>query len=317
MTFSPSLVLITKYFNRRLGLANALVSVLGSFLFTTMMPLYLDLFVPQFGFMKTLRILSSLPAVMVILCAFVYRVPKSCGQNSKMRDQNMRKMNNNGSKSSFCNKKLLDKNYILWVNAVALCDYGFSIMFAFVIQFYFIATKNHDKSTMIVIVSISAAFGRFATGIVSDHPKISRLRVQQCAMFIFGVTYIIAPNLHSKVAIAIVCIVLGFTNGANIVMLAPVCFELMGPKNTSQGLGFAFLFKSLFIILGPISAGVLFDITGELSVPFYIAGMIAVFASFLLCFASVERKKMNLKPQIEKSQEKRTDETDMKGEGSV
>lgn len=94
LAYAPSLVILGHYFDKRLGLANGIVTA-GSSSFTMIMPLLLDKSLEVLGLSITFNLLALLMSL-VMLCALTFKEGSSIGGGKKSK--NKRRTRNEGAK---------------------------------------------------------------------------------------------------------------------------------------------------------------------------------------------------------------------------
>nr|KAG5703948.1 hypothetical protein BaRGS_020545 [Batillaria attramentaria] len=125
-----------------------------------------------------------------------------------------------------------------------------------------------------------------ANGLVTfgDLHSVSRVRIQQAAFLVMGVTTTCAPLAGSFTSLLVVAVVLGMCDGTVFCMFGPVAFDLVGPVDSAQALGFVFGLLALPASLGPPLAGLLYDHFGNYNLAFHVAGVPLLAGAALMCF---------------------------------
>lgn len=135
LAYAPSLVILGHYFDKRLGLANGIVTA-GSSTFTMIMPLILDESLKHFGIPTTFVFLTFLMSTLM-LCALTFRerpVPPasssgceeiakqkiSCSSTSSNSLNNLStRTDEHQSSQNFINRSIWsNKLYLLWITAI-------------------------------------------------------------------------------------------------------------------------------------------------------------------------------------------------------
>lgn len=88
-------------------------------------------------------------------------------------------------------------------------------------------------------------------------------RVVNCVLAVFQVVSFIALGLMSMLipqcsvfeGLVVVCVFLGLCDGCFLTMMAPIAFELVGPMQASQAIGYLLGLMSLPMTAGPPIAG--------------------------------------------------------------
>ncbi|XP_037698512.1 monocarboxylate transporter 10 isoform X2 [Choloepus didactylus] len=85
-------------------------------------------------------------------------------------------------------------------------------------------------------------------------------------------------------ALIAVCLIMGLFDGCFISIMAPIAFELVGPQDVSQAIGFLLGFMSIPMTVGPPVAGFLREKLGSYDVAFFLAGIPPLIGGAILCF---------------------------------
>ncbi|XP_075263790.1 monocarboxylate transporter 10-like isoform X2 [Convolutriloba macropyga] len=315
LTFTPSLVMLAKHFDKRIGLVNGLVTFCGSCLFTVVTPFLLNWILSITTLRMTFRIQSISTIIMFLFSLFTYKLPRNdiskIDKHKQKQKSSTLELNSEKSKSRvLIQRDFYTRDYLLWTLSIGVAHFGFSIIYTFIVPYYLEATTSETGDRMVSVLAFSAAIGRFTIGAVSDLSFVSRVRVQQCCVIIVALIYTSLPHLKSGYVIAPLLSVLGFANGGFVVLLGPVCYDIVGRDKASQALGNALFVCSLFTISGPATGGKIFDVTESLRVPFYSAGVSAFVGALLMTFVAGRTKMSSEKKKVAVS-------SSSEGEGQV
>ncbi|KAG5276584.1 hypothetical protein AALO_G00107350 [Alosa alosa] len=99
---------------------------------------------------------------------------------------------------------------------------------------------------------------------------------------------------------------MGLFDGCFICIMAPIAFELVGPQDVSQAIGFLLGMMSVPMTVGPPIAGYLRDRLMSYDVAFYLAGIPPLIGGAMLCLIPwVERwRKARLAKEAKESPQK-------------
>ena len=112
-----------------------------------------------------------------------------------------------------------------------------------------------NAEMLVICIGVSSGVSRLIAGKLADMPGVNRIRMQQLAFFLLGVSTAsipLAPNFPALVAIVLV---LGISDGCFVCLLGPIAFDLLGPVDMPQGLGCLLGLMSGPMTLGPPLAG--------------------------------------------------------------
>ena len=114
-----------------------------------------------------------------------------------------------------------------------------------------------EANAAILVMSLGATSGvsRLICGKVADIPKINRIRMQQFAFFIMGISTACIPFANNFYVLVVIVLIMGVCDGCFICLLGPIAFDLLGPSGAAQGLGCLLGLMSLPMTAGPPIAG--------------------------------------------------------------
>ncbi|MEQ2309133.1 hypothetical protein AMECASPLE_035469, partial [Ameca splendens] len=88
------------------------------------------------------------------------------------------------------------------------------------------------------------------------HGELVHFFLFQVASFMaLGLMSMMIPQCSVFEALVVVCVFLGLCDGCFLTMMAPIAFELVGPMQASQAIGYLLGLMSLPMTAGPPIAG--------------------------------------------------------------
>ncbi|XP_018329050.1 monocarboxylate transporter 10 [Agrilus planipennis] len=268
LTYTPSLAILGHYFDKRVGLANGIVSA-GSSVFTMFMPHLLRWLLVNYDLPWTLRVLAALSAI-ILPCSFLFKP-----------------LNKKPKKTKSEWKKVLDvsiwknKKYLVWITFVPFSLIGYFVPYVHVDKFvekYY--PPGSDGQFVIVCLSITSLLGRLIFGYIGDHKKVDRIFLQQLSIFSMGVLTMLFPaTIQSYGSLLAVALCMGFFDGCFISLLGSIAIDICGPKSGAQAIGCLLGFCSIPLMIGPYIAGVFFDNTKSYILAFVLAGVPGIIGS--------------------------------------
>ncbi|KAG8444663.1 hypothetical protein GDO86_009722 [Hymenochirus boettgeri] len=279
--YQPSLVILGHYFKKRLGLVNGIVTA-GSSLFTVSLPFVLRFMLDQIGLFNTLRVLCILMFVL-FLAGFTYKplVPPRSNlkfeQNGKFRCPSATKIFNFSIFKS--------KSYCIWAFGIPAALFGYFVPYVHLMNHVReILGKDVKEEVLLLCIGVTSLVGRLIFGRLADYiPGVKKVYLQVVSFFFIGLMSMMIPVCHSFGGLIAVCLFMGLFDGCFICIMAPIAFELVGPENVSQAIGFLLGFMSIPMTVGPPIAGFLRDRLGSYDVAFYLAGIPPIIGGFILC----------------------------------
>eukprot|EP00063_Salmo_salar_P093529 XP_014068364.1 PREDICTED: monocarboxylate transporter 8-like [Salmo salar] len=101
---------------------------------------------------------------------------------------------------------------------------------------------------------------------------------------VLGLMSMMIPQCTVFEGLIVVCVFLGLCDGCFITIMAPIAFELVGPMQASQAIGYLLGLMALPMTAGPPIAGLLHDYCGDYNMAFYLAGGPPIVGGIVLFF---------------------------------
>ncbi|XP_037541168.1 monocarboxylate transporter 10 [Nematolebias whitei] len=274
--YQPSLVILGHYFKKRLGLVNGIVTA-GSSIFTITLPFVLSGLLSKVGLQNTMRILCIFMFVLM-LASFTYR-PLLPVKPTNSRSGSFRM-------SSIFNGNIWKSvGYRIWAFGIPAALYGYFVPYVHLMkhveeQF----GTDTNKEILLMCIGITSCLGRFIFGSVADFVKgVNKVFLQVASFFVIGLMSMMIPLCEIFGGLIAVCLLMGLFDGCFICIMAPIAFELVGPNDVSQAIGFLLGLMSVPMVVGPPIAGFLRDKLGNYNMAFYLAGIPPIIGGILLC----------------------------------
>ncbi|XP_069103805.1 monocarboxylate transporter 12-like [Argopecten irradians] len=123
--------------------------------------------------------------------------------------------------------------------------------------------SDEQGAIVVSILGITDLIGRILFGWLADFGFVKRQTVYHINLTLFALIGFIVPHVGSFVGLCLVVVLLGiFTGGYTGCQLA-VLSDKFGPEKLSSSWGFAAIFVSFALLINPVLAGVIHDITGS------------------------------------------------------
>uniref|UniRef100_A0A3Q3B556 Solute carrier family 16 member 2 n=1 Tax=Kryptolebias marmoratus TaxID=37003 RepID=A0A3Q3B556_KRYMA len=297
--FQPSLVILGHYFRHRLGLANGVVTAAAS-LFTIGLPILLDKAIGPLGLSRTFQILSLFMLVQALL-ALTYKPllpagggmgPPGMGPRPTESQTQAAGSTNKWSKAMARVRKYFNLRvfriltYRVWAFGVATAVLGYFVPYIHLIDFVKEKFADNEKHwVLLVCIGASSGVGRLAFGKIGDLiPGLRKIYMQVVSFIVLGLMSILIPQCSTFVALAVVCVFLGLCDGCFLTMMAPIAFELVGPMQASQAIGYLLGLMAIPMTAGPPIAGLLRSALGNYTVAFSLAGVPPMIGGMVLFF---------------------------------
>ncbi|XP_068433758.1 LOW QUALITY PROTEIN: monocarboxylate transporter 10 [Clinocottus analis] len=276
--YQPSLVILGHYFKKRLGLVNGIVTA-GSSVFTITLPFALSHLLERVGLQSTMRVLCILMFVLM-LAGFTYkpllpvkssqtRTGRRCPPLSQIFNLNIWK----------------SLGYRIWAFGIPAALYGYFVPYVHLMKH--VEERfgpEASKEVLLMCIGITSGVGRLIAGRVADYiTGVNKVYLQVTSFFVIGVMSMMIPLCHIFGGLIAVCLLMGLFDGCFICIMAPIAFELVGPDDVSQAIGFLLGLMSVPMTVGPPIAGFLRDRLGSYNEAFYLAGIPPIFGGVVLC----------------------------------
>ncbi|CAK6971981.1 monocarboxylate transporter 8 [Scomber scombrus] len=299
--FQPSLVILGHYFRQRLGLANGVVTA-GASLFSMGLPVLLDKVSKPLGLSGTFQILSIFMLVQALLALMFKPLlpaggmgppgmgpgpaepqtqPGATAQGSGRWSKDLAEL-----KKYFNLRVFHIVTYRVWAFGVATAVLGYFVPYVHLMNFVKEQFKGTQKEwVLLVCIGASSGVGRLAFGKIGDLiPGLYKIYMQVVSFMALGLMSIMIPQCTVFEGLVVVCVFLGLCDGCFLTMMAPIAFELVGPMQASQAIGYLLGLMAFPMTAGPPIAGLLRDYFGNYKVAFSLAGVPPMVGGMVLFF---------------------------------
>ncbi|XP_064629022.1 monocarboxylate transporter 10-like [Lineus longissimus] len=286
LVYTPSLIILGHYFQRRLGLVNGLVT-LGSAIFTIALPFVIKFLLQSLGLSNTLRALSSLQFIMILLTLTWKPI---LGTHHDELDHILSTESLRVAVTGCCTwtGKFLNvsiwknRSYVIWVTSVALALFGYFVPFVHLVEYCKEKGLGENAEVFIICIGGVSGISRLISGKLADVKGMNRVRLQQVAFVIMGITTSCIPLASKFWHLVVITSIMGICDGIFVCLLGPIAFDIVGPKGASQAVGFLLGILSVPMTAGPPIAGILRDHLGTYSIPFYAAGVPPIIGALVM-----------------------------------
>ncbi|EFB26464.1 hypothetical protein PANDA_019275, partial [Ailuropoda melanoleuca] len=304
--FQPSLVILGHYFQRRLGLANGVVSA-GSSIFSISFPLLIKTLGAKIKLAQTFQVLSTFMFILTLL-SLTYRplLPSSQDTPNKRGVRTLCQRILSQLRKYFNMRVFRQRTYRIWAFGIAAAALGYFVPYVHLMK-YVEEEFLEIKQTWVLLVCIGATsgLGRLVSGRVSDSiPGLKKIYLQVISFLLLGLMSMMIPLCRGFGGLIVVCLFLGLCDGFFITIMAPIAFELVGPMQASQAIGYLLGMMALPMIAGPPIAGLLRNCFGDYHVAFYFAGVPPIIGAIILFFVPLMHQRMFKKEQRDSSKDK-------------
>uniref|UniRef100_A0A672RU96 Solute carrier family 16 member 2 n=1 Tax=Sinocyclocheilus grahami TaxID=75366 RepID=A0A672RU96_SINGR len=242
--FQPSLVILGHYFRQRLGLANGVVTA-GSSLFSMGLPVLLKKVVGPLGLPRTFQILSIFMLVQSLL-ALTFKPLMPSGM-CPMKYFNVRVFG--------------VLTYRVWAFGVATAVLGYFVPYVHLMNFVKEQFGDTQREwVLLVCIGASSGVGRLLFGKIGDLiPGVKKIYMQVASFILLGLMSMMIPQCAVFEGLVVVFVLMGLCDGCFITIMAPIAFELVGPMQASQAIGYLLGLMAIPMTAGPPIADMYMD----------------------------------------------------------
>uniref|UniRef100_A0A8C3C2D5 Monocarboxylate transporter 10 n=1 Tax=Cairina moschata TaxID=8855 RepID=A0A8C3C2D5_CAIMO len=242
--FQPSLVILGHYFKRRLGLANGIVAG-SSCLISVPLPFFLKMVGKAIGLAHTFQVLSALMLIQIFL-SMTYRpiLPPSCDSQhdgqEKPGSRSLRQQCWSQLRKYFNLRVFRRKTYRIWAFGIATAVLGYFVPYMHLVKYVEKEFKETKKDWILpVCLGAMSGLGRLVSGRIGDCiPGLKKIYLQVASFVLFGIMCMMVPQCRGFEGVIVICLFLGLCDGFFTTIMAPIAFELVGPMQASQAIGY-------------------------------------------------------------------------------
>ncbi|KAM4695573.1 monocarboxylate transporter 8 [Rhinophrynus dorsalis] len=311
--FQPSLVILGHYFKKRLGLVNGIVAG-GSCVFTMCLPFLMKMMGKAIGLAHTFQVLSVFMFIQIFLSlTFKPLLPPPIDYNKekeKVAGRSKTQQCLAQTRKYFSMQVFRKKTYRIWAFGIATTVLGYFVPYVHLIKFVEQRFKENTKEwVLLVCIGATSGIGRLASGRIGDCiPGLKKVYLQVASFLLLGILSMMLPLCQVFESVIVVCLFLGLCDGFLISMMSPIAFELVGPMQASQAIGYVLGLMSIPMTAGPPIAGLLRDYCKNYDLAFYLAGVPPLVGALVLLFVPlIHERDLRKEQQLEAEKEKTHD----------
>ncbi|KAH0630904.1 hypothetical protein JD844_004242 [Phrynosoma platyrhinos] len=308
--FQPSLVILGHYFKRRLGLANGLVTA-GSCLFSVSLPFLLKIIGHAIKLAHTFQVLSILMLIQIFLSlTFRPMFPSTSDPHDmdhlKLDSRSCRQQCTAQMRKYFSMRVFRRKTYRVWAFGIATAVLGYFVPYIYLVKYVEEKFKEKDKAWIVLVcLGAMSGVGRLASGPIGDLIHgLKKIYLQVASFIVLGIMCMMLPQCQEFWAVIVVCLFLGLCDGLFITIMAPIAFELVGPMQASQAIGYLLGLMAIPMTAGPPIAGLLRDHFGNYHYTFYFAGVPPIIGGLVLALVPLIHQRQLKKKRLDSGKDK-------------
>ncbi|CAH1795978.1 unnamed protein product [Owenia fusiformis] len=172
--------------------------------------------------------------------------------------------------------------FVLYGLSCFLCMTGFFVPFIYLPDHaQAMGVSKEQAAFLISILGIANTIGRIMCGWVSDQPWADCLIINNIALICGGSITIVLPFFLHYGLLATYSVVFGLGIAVFVSLRSIIMVELIGLERLTNSFGLVTLCQGLSSFLGAPLAGFLFDVTGNYTISFYVAGSTVALAGVI------------------------------------
>lgn len=202
------------------------------------------------------------------------------------------------------------KTYRIWVCGIATAVWGYFVPYVHLVKFVEQRFKdNSGEWILLVCIGAASGVGRLASGKIGDCiPGLKKIYLQVASFLLLGIMSMMLPLCQVFESVIVVCLFLGLCEGFFISIMSPIAFELVGPMQASQAIGYVLGLMAIPMTAGPPIAGLLRGHFENYDLAFYLAGIPPLIGAFILMSVPLlHERDLKMTEQVEAAKEKTQD----------
>jgi MFS family permease len=152
------------------------------------------------------------------------------------------------------------------------------------------AISTDQAALLLSIIGISNTLGRIISGYMSDFCWVDSLFVVNCSLVLSSICVFIFPLVTTFASFVILGLLFGLFIAAYISLTSIVLVDVMGIENLTSAFGLLTMFRGAASIVGPPTAGAVYEATHSYSISFYLAGGFLLAAGVTSVLADIVRR---------------------------
>ncbi|XP_067879619.1 monocarboxylate transporter 13-like [Heterodontus francisci] len=288
LVFTPTVVMISRYFKRRRALATGLAFTgvgVASFILSPLFQLLID----EYGWRGALQILSALMLNLCVSAALLRPITLREDFLIPSRGHPDDGMKNNEFwgkvTSAFDLTLFLHRGFMVYTFAITLMTTGYFVPYVHLVAHgKNLGLSDYKAVFLLSVTAISDTVARLFSGWVADLRLIRTIHMLFVCGVLTGVSLLLIPLGKTYFSLVGLSLFYGFCAGA----LSPLIFanlpDIVGIGRILNATGLFLMIMSIGSLLGPPLSGFLEDLTGSFTISFMTAGGFLLAGSLVLFF---------------------------------
>ena len=265
--YTPSIACVQPWFNKRRGLASGIASA-GVGAGTLVLPVVVSYLLIEVNWREALQMMSAGVLLIGLTAGFLLkRAPNLSGNTS-------------GQLPGLTLSATLKTPSFKWLYMGTLL--GAPVMF---VPFAHISAAARDAGVpdaqavgLVGLIGIGSLVGRFAIGWMAD--RMGRIKTLMLMQGLMGLSYLVWAGAQDRWMFALFALWFGLSYGSIVSLLPAICMDLFGGRAVSAIIGTLYTGAALGNLLGPVLAGLVFDMTQSYVLVIWITLGISALATY-------------------------------------
>lgn len=278
--FSPLLANVARWFDRRRGLAIAVVTSSQS-LAGIVWPEIFRLLIERTSWQKAYQLYALFALVVMVPLSFLLRPKAPTASDADARDEHTSSAHVFGLKEKLA--------LVLLALAILGCCIGMATPIVHIVSHT--TDLGYQLSTAAAVLTVLLGFGcvgRIAWGVVGD--KIGGLRMLLMSSTSQAITLSLYLSVDSLIGLYIVSVFFGMAFGGTIPSYALIISEHFPPRSTGRCIAIVYFFGALGMAIGGWMGGLVYDLSGSYHDAF-IVSLIFNLTNLLIVGSLIRRQK--------------------------
>ena len=280
LAYVPAVGAVQKWFDRRRGLASGL-AVAGIGAGTLIVPPFAALMISQLDWRPAFLVVGAIVAVVGGASGLLVSNPAT-------EPEDARSVRSTGQGVPL-SQAIRSRPFLLLLLGFLLASFGQFTPVAHLVPY----AEDHGISpqaaaTLLSLLGIGSAVGRFAIGAAAD--RIGRWRGLGLSFGGVGVSCVLWLTGDSMVSLGIFAVVVGTFWGGSVALAPSVMADYFGTRAVSGIIGVLYTGVGLGAFIGPIMAGVVFDLWESYAVAILFSIVCPVLAAFAVLSAEAPER---------------------------
>ncbi|CAD5112603.1 DgyrCDS1816 [Dimorphilus gyrociliatus] len=289
LIYAPAVVIMSKYFSTRRSIANG-ISSCGSGFGVFVLPLLMEFLHEEYGYFGAVLILGGIE-LNNVCCGMLYRPLEQPVEAQTKREE------------KYIDYRML-KEFTFIYYALSLAFFTSSYQPAQMLLPSMAIDKGfskHEGAMLLSVVGIADMVSRFLTGFIYDSRLLKNYKPQLfvIAMILSSVSQYVWGLSHNYPCLIAMSVVHGLFNGSVVSQRSVIAAELLGIERLSNSFGLSMAFQGTALMIGPLCAGYLRDVTSSYVFSFIFTGSCCLFAAFIFTVGHIIDKYLRRRKAIE------------------